>query len=299
VAQEAARRQGYAGARWPKQVGPEGRESPSDIGAFLIWQQPHPIFFAELLWRRRPHRRTLERLSALVFESAAFMASYATWQPERGVFDLGPPLVSAQEMGYRERHLARNPTFELAYWRWGLLTAQTWRERLGLGRLPAWDTVAAKLAPLPVRDGVYVELEQPTTGPEGHPTMVGALGFVPDVGVVDHDRMRATLRYVLDHWDWRESWGWDYPLLAMTACRLGEPELAVDALLLDTPKNRYLACGHNPQRPGRLSLYLPGNGGLLYAVAMMAAGWDGAPPRPAPGFPAGWQVAAEGLAPAP
>ena len=31
--------------------------------------------------------------------------------------------------------------------------------------------------------------------------------------------------------------------------------------------------------------YLPGNGGLLYAVATMAAGWDGAAERPAPGFP--------------
>lgn len=26
-------------------------------------------------------------------------------------------------------------------------------------------------------------------------------------------------------------------------------------------------------------------GGLLYAVAMMSAGWDGAPDKPAPGFP--------------
>ena len=26
---------------------------------------------------------------------------------------------------------------------------------------------------------------------------------------------------------------------------------------------------------------VPGNGGLLYAVAMMAAGWDGRPARPA------------------
>jgi len=32
-------------------------------------------------------------------------------------------------------------------------------------------------------------------------------------------------------------------------------------------------------------------------VAMMAAGWDGAPARPAPGFPADgrWQVRWEGL----
>ncbi len=42
--------------------------------------------------------------------------------------------------------------------------------------------------------------------------------------------------------------------------------------------------------------YFPGNGGLLYAVAMMAAGWDGAPAGDAPGFPEkGWVVRSEGL----
>jgi hypothetical protein len=300
VAQDHARQQGYAGARWPKQVGPEGRESPSDIGAVLIWQQPHPIYFAELLWRSRPTRRTLERLAPLVFESATFMASYASWDPRRERFDLGPPLASAQEKAFGARREARNPAFELSYWAWGLRTAQAWRERLDLPRISLWDSIARGLAPLPVRDGVYVELEHPVTRPEGHPAMVGALGFVPDTGLVDHERMRATLRHVLDRWEWPETWGWDFPLLAMTACRVGEPDLAVDALLLDVPKNRYLGNGHNFQRPRTLPLYLPGNGGLLYAVAMMAGGWDGAPDGPAPGFPAdGWRVRSEGLSPAP
>ncbi|SDT11540.1 hypothetical protein [Actinopolymorpha singaporensis] len=300
AAQETARLQGYSGARWPKQVGPEARESPSDIGALLVWQQPHPIYFAELVWRRRPSRRTAERFARLVFESAAFMASYATWDPRRERFDLGPPVASAQEKAYPLRREARNPAFELAYWRWGLQNAQLWRERLGLARVPAWDAVAKHLGPLPERDGRYVELEHPVTEREGHPTMVGALGFVPDVGLADVDLMRTTLRDVLDRWEWSDTWGWDYPLLAMTACRVGEPRLAVEALLLDTPKNHYLGNGHNFQRPGTLPLYLPGNGGLLYAVAMMAAGWDGAPEGPAPGFPdTGWQVRSENLAPAP
>lgn len=39
-------------------------------------------------------------------------------------------------------------------------------------------------------------------------------------------------------------------------------------------KNTYLVSGHNYQ-DARLRLYLPGNGGLLMAVAMMCAGWDG------------------------
>ncbi len=44
-----------------------------------------------------------------------------------------------------------------------------------------------------------------------------------------------------------------------------------------------------------------GNGGLLYAVAMMAAGWDGAPDKQAPGFPddGKWVVRWEGLSKAP
>ena len=53
---------------------------------------------------------------------------------------------------------------------------------------------------------------------------------------------------------------------------------------MKTEKNRYLPNGHNWQRPN-LPCYLPGNGGLLYAVAMMAAGWQGAPARTRPVFP--------------
>jgi hypothetical protein len=112
--------------------------------------------------------------------------------------------------------------------------------------------------------------------------------------------MRHTLDWVWTNWNWPDTWGWDYPLVAMCAARVGQPERAVDALLMNTPKNRYRPNGHNHQRPG-LTIYLPGNGGLLYAVAMMAAGWDGAPNRSAPGFPEDgtWNVRWEGLRKAP
>jgi hypothetical protein len=297
-AREYARRQGYRGARWPKQIGPEGRESPSDVGAFLIWQQPHLIYFAELLRRERGDSATLERFAQLVFDTAEFMASYPI--PDNGGYALGPPIVSAQENAAGERRVARNPTFELAYWAWGLQIAQQWRQRLGLDAEPLWDRVAQALAPLPIRDGRYAELERPVTRADGHPTMVGALGLVPDTGLVDRDVMGATLRGVLDSWDHSDTWGWDYPLLAMTACRLDQPETAVEALLLAATKNTYLANGHNFQQLPELPLYLPGNGGLLFAVAMMAAGWDGAPDRPAPGFPEiGWRVRVEGIKLAP
>ncbi|HVM47560.1 MAG TPA: hypothetical protein VMU04_06000, partial [Candidatus Acidoferrum sp.] len=125
------------------------------------------------------------------------------------------------------------------------------------------------------------------------------LGFLPGPGI-DRETMRRTLDWIWVNWDWPSTWGWDYPMLAMCAARLGLPERAIDALLLDTPKNHYRLNGHNHERQG-LTIYLPGNGGLLYAVAMMAAGWDGAPQRNAPGFPDNgqWTVRWEGLQPAP
>ena len=88
-------------------------------------------------------------------------------------------------------------------------------------------------------------------------------------------------------------------MMAMTAARLGDGGAAVDLLLMDTPKNHYLPNGHCRQED-RLPVYLPANGGLLTAAAMMAAGWDGAT-GPAPGFPddGSWTVRHEGLQPAP
>ena len=85
-------------------------------------------------------------------------------------------------------------------------------------------------------------------------------------------------------------------MIAMSAARLGEGRIAVDALLKDVTKNTYLPNGHNFQETS-LPIYLPGNGGLLTAVAMMAAGWDGCPDRDAPGFPddGQWTVRYEDL----
>src|SRR5688572_21739452 len=298
VARANAARQGYRGARWPKMVGPEGRDSPSGIGVFLIWQQPHPVYLSELVYRARPERRVLERYRDLVFASAEFMASYPWWNQAKRRYVLGPPLIPAQES--HPPATTFNPTFELAYWEYGLATAQRWRERLGLAREPAWDRVLNALSPLPMRDGLYVNTESaPTTFTDAdqrrdHPTLLGAYGFVASKRV-DREAMRRTLRRVFETWHWSDTWGWDYPLVAMTAARVGEPSLAIDALLMDTAKNRYHPNGHNYQRPG-LTIYLPGNGGLLSATAMMAAGWDGAPRTSAPGFPRdGWTVRAEQL----
>lgn len=325
-ARARARELGARGAWWPKMVGPEGRESPSTINPFIMWQQPHPIFLAELLYRADAGPETLERYRALVFATADLLASYPHFDAEHGRYVLGPPIIPAQEVF--PPLATSNPTFELEYFRFGLSIAQRWRERLGLARDAGWQRVIDRLSPLPQRAGLYLATEsQPelwtlASSPEcrrralgprclnrDHPSMLAALGLLPGAGV-DRGAMLRTLRAVAADWDLRQTWGWDFPLLAMTAARLGEARDAVDWLLYDAPNFRFGAAGMTPrmhlesdsaaaaeptyQRDAET--YFPSNGALLLAVGMMAGGWDG-DSRPHPGFPddGTWIVRSEGL----
>lgn len=284
-ARERAKKQGYQGVRWAKMTAPDGRDSPSNVGTLLIWQQPHPIFYVELCYQSHPNRETLLKYQPIIEETAKFMADYAHFDAKTNRYVLGPPAIPAQE-----NHPARetwNPTYELEYWRYALNVANEWRERLGLKREAKWDDVVAKLSKLPVKDGVYLAHENsPQTFTErnhDHPSMLMAYGVLRGE-MVDRETMRRTLKKVMEVWQWETTWGWDYPVVAMTSAKLGERANAIDALLLNTPKNGYSINGHNYQRQN-LPLYLPGNGGLLYAIALMAAGWKDAPNENAPGFP--------------
>ncbi|MES2921778.1 MAG: hypothetical protein V4819_09530, partial [Verrucomicrobiota bacterium] len=299
VAKALAERQGYKGARWPKMVGPNGEESPSTIAGFLIWEQPHPIYYAELCYRAHPDKETLQKYQEMVFQTAEFMASYAWWNEEKKRYELGPALIPAQEC--YDPAVTMNPTYELAYWHWGLSTAQQWRERLGMEREPTWDKVIANLSKPNVRDGIYTAVEtEPYTETHDHFSMLDGLGFLPQTPLIDPPTMSRTLDWVNKVWQWETTWGWDYPTMAMTAARLGRPDDAINALFMNVQKNTYLPNGHNYQDK-RLPIYLPGNGGLLAAAALMAAGWDGAPTKDAPGFPKDgkWKVRSEGLLPMP
>ena len=206
-----ARSQGFPGARWPKQVSPDGRESPSTIGPFLVWQQPHPIYLAELLYRAQPSRELLDRYAGIVRDTADFMAGFAV--PVDGGYHLGPPLIPAQESYASLRARISNPTFELAYWQWALRAAGQWIRRMGGEPDPLWEEVAAGMAAPMVRDGVYAAMDvEPFTVREDHPSMLCALGFLPSTELIDHATMRATLHDVLGDWDWKSTWGWDYRL---------------------------------------------------------------------------------------
>ena len=299
-ARQTALRQGYKGVRWQKMTTPEGISSPSNVGEFLVWQQPHIIYFAELLYRENPSIETLEKYNSLVFETAAFMASFAQFDTLDGKYHLCPPLIPAQE--HFKATETSDPAFELTYWYWGLHKAQEWRHRLGMESEQEWQRVLDNLPLIPENERYYLPTREATDAftnfekRRDHPIVIGSYGMLPN-NRIDIDKMSKTFDEVMSAWNWEHTWGWDYPMLAMSATRLGKPEAAIDALFTNTQKNTYLINGHNYQNP-RLRIYLPGNGGLLSAVAMMAAGFDGSEIKN-PGFPknGSWDITWEGLEP--
>jgi hypothetical protein len=294
TSKERATSQGYKGVRWPKCTANFDREWPLKVHALLIWQQPHPIYFAELDYRLHPTKETLEKWRNVVFKTADFMADYAYYEKANDRYILGPPVYIVSENTKAETTL--NPTFELGYWRFGLRTAQIWRERLGMTKDNKWDNVLKKLSPLPQQDSVYVTHENIenmwTKFNYEHPGLVGVYGMLPGDGV-DTASFKRTLNKVLTTWNFNKIWGWDYPMLAMAAARTGNPEVAID-MLLNSSKN-FQFDEHGLATGGPFP-YFPTNGGLLTTVAMMAAGWDGSVGN-APGFPknGNWVVKYEGF----
>ena len=313
-AREIARRQGFDGLRWMKMTDPSAEEAPSKVGSFLIWQQPHLIYLAELLRRAEcgGGRRILDKYGALVDETAAFMYDFADYDAAHDRYIL-KGIIPAQETLRAAETV--NPPFELSYWHWGMLTALDWQQRRKQPQNSAWQHLVEKLSPLASislngnrqskSDDLYLAAESATDTysdirfTSDHPALLGAYGMLPATPQVDKRIMSNTLGWIWDNWNWDKTWGWDYPMVAMTAARLHEPQKAVDALLMDKRTNTYLISGHNYQDQ-RLRLYLPGNGGLLTALALMCAGWDGCTVRH-PGFPddGTWDVRWEGLLPMP
>lgn len=297
---ERASAQGYDGARWGKMTDDTGRSAPGEINALLIWQQPHVMHFAEYFYRESPHKKTLEDWDEVISASANFMASYAWWNETTKVYDLGPPMYPVSENTNPNATL--NPTFELAYWRFGLEIACKWKERQGLVAPQKWSTVRDNLAPLPIIDDAYAVYEgipdmwkNGSTTLQDHPAMAGIYGLLPppsDTALFNLTIMKRTAELIKDNWDLDDSYGWDFSMLAMNSLRLGDVEQAI-AYLLD-PLFAFDDAGY-PEGGSRVPTpYMPNTGGLLLAAAMMAGGWDG---DEGPHFPSGWEVKVDGFTP--
>lgn len=307
-ARENASRNGYQGAKWPKQVAYDGIDSPSPIATLLIWQQPHIIYMLELLYQNSREDRIsskdiLEKYWLLIKETADYMVNLAVYNERTKRYDLIPPLIPAQEA--HDPRITLNPVFEVEYWRFGLLLATAWAKRIDReDEAEGWLKVADNMAPAPVRDGLYLAHENCPSTYENfnvdHPIMTAIYGLIYS-DRVDKDIMINTLYKIMSSWNFDTTWGWDFAMMAMTATRLGRPDLAIELLLMDTPNNSYGVNGHNSQiKRSDLPVYLPGNGSLLLAVAMMTAGFAGCSTE-CPGFPrdGDWEVEYENISPFP
>lgn len=295
---ERAKSEGRSGARWPKCTGNFNREWPGSAHAYLIWHEPHPIYFAEMQYRQKPAPETLEKWKDVVLNTADYMADYLFYDKKTKQYVLGPPVVVVSENTDPLQTI--NPIFELGYFRYGLRTALEWADRLGLSekRTKKWKEVLSKMAPLPVADGVYTTYEgipdMWTKYTYEHPALTGVYGMLPGDGV-DLPTFKRTLEKVSKEWQFNRIWGWDFPMLAMAAARTGQPALAIDMLM--HPSAGFQFDEHGLATGGPFP-YFPSNGALLTAVAMMCGGWDGSEGE-APGFPkdGSWTVRYEGFVP--
>ena len=184
---------------------PSGMDTPSDIGTYLIWQQPHIIYLAELLRRAG---RDVSQYAGLIDSTARFMTDFAVMDRTGRYILRG--CIPAQETLKPQNTV--NPPFELAYWKYGLNVARRWRISSGQAPDARTDDVLASLSPLASLDGVYLAAEsahdtwQNTDLTSDHPAMLGAYGMLPATDLVNPDVMNATLTKVLEEWHWERTW---------------------------------------------------------------------------------------------
>lgn len=293
-----AKKNHYRGAKWPKMVGPEGIDSPSEIAPLLIWQQPHLIFMLELIYQSEKNLVFLEEYWEIIKETADYMADLVEYNESKDTYELTPPVIPVQETHKPEETL--NPVFELEYWSFGLKLAIIQAERLNKSYPDCWKTVLEHIAKPTIQDGVYLAHELCKTSyteyTKDHPSVVAAFGLLPGANILP-EIMRNTLNKIYEVWDFQSMWGWDFAMMAMTETRLGNPEHAINILMYNTPKNQYMTNGHNLQACRTdLPLYLPGNGSLLLAIPLMVMGYPGCPNK-YPGFPdnESWKIESEGM----
>lgn len=126
-----------------------------------------------------------------------------------------------------------------------------------------------------------------------------AYGMLPESRLIDQEKMQRLWCVRLKLELVRRILELELSHIGNEATRLLQPEIALRAITMDNREDLLLPSGNN-YRSTRLRSYLPGNGGLLLAVSMMCAGWDGCSVSN-PGFPKDgkWNVRWEGLHPMP
>ncbi|KYG44430.1 hypothetical protein M433DRAFT_175215 [Acidomyces richmondensis BFW] len=164
--------QGYAGVRWVKENDPTGRSAPGEMNSLIIWQQPHPMQFAEYEWRSFPTVTTLENWDHILGETADFML-YMTL--DRQCILLVRILTQCDNEPYLRSCLLENGTHHRHQ------MASSSRE----DSVCQLDACCRKSSPLPVQQKTYVIYEgisdmwDSTDYDEDHPSMLGIYGWLP------------------------------------------------------------------------------------------------------------------------
>ncbi|KAH8725053.1 Six-hairpin glycosidase-like protein [Phaeosphaeriaceae sp. PMI808] len=294
---------GWEGARWPKmtELG-TGVSSPGDINAFLLWQQPHPMYLAQLAYKTQPTLKTLKRWDKVLTATAEYMASYPGLNNETGKYDLGPPSYGVTEN--TPPNSTRNLAYEISYWHYGLNVAIEWKRRLGHEVPERWAHVAEHLVLPPQVDGLYVVYEgldsswwnnsKLTNDPR---SLIMMQGILPDTPAVDPAVALRTANKVWDMWGDARIRGWGRPVLAINSARIGNPERAIYHLTaFDYWRFDDAGFAIRGGDGGTPPPFMPGNAGFLLAMAYCAVGWQGSE-ADTPGFPndGSWTVKHEGL----
>ncbi|RMZ74590.1 Six-hairpin glycosidase [Pyrenophora seminiperda CCB06] len=294
---------GWEGARWPKMTDPEtGTNSPGDVNAQLIWQQPHAFYLANLAYMANPTMETLQKWDKILTATADYMASYPGLNATTGKYDLGPPTYGVTEN--TPPNSTRNLAYELAYWRYGLDAAAGWKRRLGQPVPEKWMYVAQYLALPPQIDGLYTVYDGLNSSWWDDPklnsdprSLIMMQGILPSTPAVDPEVALRTADKVWAVWGDEKIRGWGRPVLAINSARIGNPERAIYHLTaFDTWKFDDAGFAIRGGDGGTPPPFLPGSAGFLYAVAYCVAGWQGAESE-TPGFPkdGSWIVKQEGL----
>lgn len=252
---------GYKGLRFPKMTGPDGEDSPSNIGPLLIWQAPHILFMLQEIYYLYNKENIIKKYEPLIGGTIDFMISFLTLKDSK--YQMLDPLLEACESIPLDR--CQNPSFELEYWRYTL------------ERQPKIDTVlyghqrydymdiTSKIITPKEDDGIYLK----TYGVidkydlyKDHPTEGFLMSFFKSK-IVDKEKMVKTIDYILKNMDLSSYWGWDFPFLGLSLLNCGEIEKSIEVTQLNTINNQYLYNGYNTSPRDDLKAYLPGNGAFL------------------------------------
>lgn len=252
---------GYKGLRFPKMTGPDGEDSPSNIGPLLIWQAPHILFMLQEIYYLYNKENIIKKYEPLISGTIDFMISFLTLKDSK--YQMLDPLLEACESIPLDR--CQNPSFELEYWRYTL------------ERQPKIDTVlyghqrydyldiTSKIITPKEDDGIYLK----TYGVidkydlyKDHPTEGFLMSFFKSK-IVDKEKMVKTIDYILKNMDLSSYWGWDFPFLGLSLLNCGEIEKSIEVTLLNTINNQHLYNGYNTSPRDDLKAYLPGNGAFL------------------------------------